>query len=93
MQEVFAIGATFFLQTPVDRQQLSILFRTVRGGMLENRRRSTRVSIQTDVICEVGSRTIRGVIRRGVSILSFTQQAFELDIPECARTQTLTGAE
>jgi CheY-like chemotaxis protein len=61
MQDAFAIGATFFLQKPVDRQKLSILFRTVRGGMLENRRRSTRVPMQTEVICEVGSRTLRGV--------------------------------
>ena len=57
MHEAFATGATFFLQKPVDRQKLSILFRTVRGGMLENRRRSTRVPIQTEVICELGSRT------------------------------------
>src|SRR6267154_907113 len=28
MQEVFALGATFFLQKPVDRRKLSILFRT-----------------------------------------------------------------
>jgi len=61
MQDAFAIGATFFLQKPVDRQKLSILFRAVRGGMLENRRRSTRVPLQTDVTCEVGSRTVRGV--------------------------------
>jgi len=32
MQEAFALGATFFLQKPVDRQKLSILFRTVSGG-------------------------------------------------------------
>src|SRR5260370_3958849 len=61
MQEAFAVGATFFLQKPVDRQRLSVLFRTVRGGMLDNRRRSVRVPIQTEVICEVGSRTGRGV--------------------------------
>src|SRR5580700_10327409 len=61
MQEAFAIGATFFLQKPVDRHKLSILFRAVRGGMLENRRRSTRVPIQTDVTCDVDSRTMRGV--------------------------------
>jgi uncharacterized protein (TIGR02266 family) len=61
MQDAFAIGATFFLQKPVDRQKLSILFRTVRGGMLENRRRSTRVPLQTEVTCEFGSRTMRGV--------------------------------
>jgi CheY-like chemotaxis protein len=60
MQEAFAIGATFFLQKPVDRQKLSALFRTVSGGMLENRRKSTRVPIQAEVTCTVGSRTIRG---------------------------------
>jgi CheY-like chemotaxis protein len=61
MQEAFAIGATFFLQKPVDRQKLSTLFRTVSGGMLENRRKSTRVPIQADVACTVGSRTVRGM--------------------------------
>jgi|SRR3984885_466554 len=61
MKEAFAIGATFFLQKPVDRQKLSVLFRTVSGGMLENRRKSTRVPIQTDITCTVGSRTMRGV--------------------------------
>jgi CheY-like chemotaxis protein len=60
MQDAFAIGATFFLQKPVDRQKLSILFRTVSGGMLENRRKYIRVSIQADVACTVGSRTLRG---------------------------------
>ena len=61
MQEAFAIGATFFLQKPVDRQKLSKLFRAVSGGMLENRRKSTRVPLQTEVSCAVGSRTIRGM--------------------------------
>ena len=61
MQEVFALGATFFLQKPVDRQKLSFLFRTVSGGMLENRRKYIRVPLKTEVICIVGSRTIRGV--------------------------------
>ena len=61
MQEAFALGATFFLQKPVDRQKLTILFRTVSGGMLENRRKYVRVPLQTEVICTVGSRTIRGI--------------------------------
>jgi CheY-like chemotaxis protein len=60
MQDAFAIGATFFLQKPVDRQKLSTLFRTVSGGMLENRRKYTRVPIQADVACTVGNRTVRG---------------------------------
>ena len=61
MRQAFAVGATFFLQKPVDRQKLSKLFRTVRGGMLENRRRSTRIPLRADVTCVVGSRTINGV--------------------------------
>src|ERR1700741_231074 len=61
MRDAFALGATFFLQKPVDRQKLSVLFRTVSGGMLENRRKYIRVPLQTEVICLVGSRTIRGV--------------------------------
>src|SRR5579862_8091166 len=61
MQDAFALGATFFLQKPVDRQKLSVLFRTVSGGMLENRRKYTRVPIRADVAGTVGSRAIRGV--------------------------------
>src|SRR3981081_287486 len=61
MQEVFAIGATFFLQKPVDRQKLSNLFRDVSGGMLENRRKYTRLPVQTEITCTVGSRTMRGM--------------------------------
>ena len=61
MRDAFALGATFFLQKPVDRQKLSILFRTVSGGMLDNRRKYTRVPIRADVACTVGSRTLRGV--------------------------------
>ncbi len=61
MQDAFAIGATFFLQKPVDRQKLGALFRTVSGGMLENRRKSARVPIQAEVTCTAGSRTVRGM--------------------------------
>jgi CheY-like chemotaxis protein len=61
MQQAFALGATFFLQKPVDRQKLNNLFRTVRGGMLENRRRYTRVPLQTEVTCVVGSRRLQGM--------------------------------
>ena len=61
MQDAFAIGVTFFLRKPVDRQKLSVLFRTVSGGMIENRRKYTRTPIQASVACTVGSRTLRGV--------------------------------
>ena len=60
MQEAFAIGATFFLQKPVDRQRLTGLFHTVRSTFLENRRRHARIPLQTAVTCS-GSRTMQGV--------------------------------
>jgi len=60
MQQAFATGATFFLQKPVDRHKLINLFRTVRGTLFENRRRYARVPLQTDVLCSVGARTVRG---------------------------------
>ena len=60
MNQCFETGATFFLQKPIDRQKLSRLFRTVRGPILENRRRHVRVPLQTEITCIVGSRTLRG---------------------------------
>jgi CheY-like chemotaxis protein len=60
MNQCFETGATFFLQKPIDRQKLSRLFRTVRGPIVENRRRHVRVPLQTEVTCLVGSRTLRG---------------------------------
>jgi CheY-like chemotaxis protein len=61
MQEAFSIGATFFLQKPIDRQKLSNLFRTVRGGMLNNRRKYIRIPLQTNVTLGVGAKNIRAV--------------------------------
>ena len=61
MQQVFSIGATLVLQKPFDRQKLSILFRTVCSGMVENRRRNARIPLQTEVVCQVGDRMLRGV--------------------------------
>ena len=61
MQAAFAIGATFYLQKPVDRHKLGALFRMVSAGMVENRRKYTRAPLHADVTCTVGSRTLRGV--------------------------------
>jgi CheY-like chemotaxis protein len=60
MQEAFANGATFFLQKPVDRQRLSTLFRAVHGSLVQSRRRNARVSLHTDVSCDLDSKIIRG---------------------------------
>lgn len=60
MQQAFSLGATFFLQKPIDRQKLTRLFLTVRGGMLDNRRKYIRVPLTTAVALNIGSKTARG---------------------------------
>jgi uncharacterized protein (TIGR02266 family) len=60
MRKAFAAGTTFFLQKPVDRQRLTNLFKAARGRMFENRRRFVRVSLQTEVTCQVGNQSFRG---------------------------------
>lgn len=59
MQQSFTVGASYFLQKPVDRQKLSRLLRTVRGGMLQSRR-CVRVPLHTEVMCSLEMRTVRG---------------------------------
>jgi len=61
MGQAFATGATFFLQKPVDRQKLSNLYRTVKGSLDENRRRSLRAPMQTEVTCTAGARSVKGI--------------------------------
>jgi len=60
MQQAFATGATFFLQKPIDKRKLALLFRAVRGTMVENRRRYARVPLQTGVTCKVGANVSQG---------------------------------
>ncbi len=60
MQEAFSNGATFFLLKPVDRHKLTTLFRTVRGAMVDNRRRYLRAPLQTDLTCNCDSRILYG---------------------------------
>jgi CheY-like chemotaxis protein len=61
MHQSFSAGATFFLQKPLDRQKLTSLLRTVQGPLLDNRRRYTRVPMQTGLTCSVGLRTLQGI--------------------------------
>jgi CheY-like chemotaxis protein len=61
MEQAFSIGVTFFLQKPIDRQKLSRLFRTVRGGMINNRRRYIRVPLTAEVVITVGSKNLHAV--------------------------------
>ena len=61
VEQAFAAGGTFFLYKPVDREKLTRLLNSMRGAMLEERRRFKRVAVQTEVECQVGSRKITGM--------------------------------
>jgi CheY-like chemotaxis protein len=61
MQQVFASGATFYLQKPVDRHKLTNLYRTVRGSLYECRRRFIRVPLQAEVTCLAGTQQLKGL--------------------------------
>jgi CheY-like chemotaxis protein len=83
MQQAFSLGATFYLQKPIDRRKLSALFRTVRGGMLENRRRHIRVPLQSDVTCTLGARTMTGVS------WNLSQGGMQVEIGQLPPTETV----
>ena len=83
MQQAFSLGATFYLQKPIDRRKLSALFRTVRGGMLENRRRHIRVPLHSDVTCTLGPRTITGVS------WNLSQGGMQVEVGQLPPTETI----
>jgi len=84
MHQAFAMGATFFLQKPVDRQKLANLFRTVRGPLFENRRRYERVPLQTEVTCSVGYRTMRG------RTWNLSQGGIQIEVGSVQQDETVT---
>lgn len=62
--QVFEAGATFFLEKPIDKTMLTAFLDSSGGAMLEmveERRRFRRVSVRTEVTCQVGSRKITGL--------------------------------
>jgi CheY-like chemotaxis protein len=86
MFEAFALGTTFFLQKPVDRMKLSNLLRTVQGTLYENRRRYTRVPLQTEVRCCIGVKICTGVT------WNLSQGGMQVEISglECGETVQLS---
>ncbi|HUK26497.1 MAG TPA: response regulator [Terriglobales bacterium] len=61
MQRAFHQGACFYVHKPLDPLRLMALWRTMRGSLLENRRRYIRVPLQTEVVCKTGHRTVRAL--------------------------------
>jgi CheY-like chemotaxis protein len=60
MYQSFCKGATFFLAMPIDRADLLELVETIQSTFRADRRRYSRVLLQTPVTCCVGSRTLTG---------------------------------
>lgn len=56
LQRAFAVGGTFFLQKPLSKDKLVHLLNSTRGTMLQERRRSKRIPLRTEVTCQVGTR-------------------------------------
>ena len=57
----FSVGATYFLQKPVVQPDLVAILGKLQEPRYENRRRSNRVSLNSEVTCIVGDRTLHGV--------------------------------
>jgi DNA-binding response OmpR family regulator len=58
----FSVGATYFLQKPIDIQKLTPLLKRIQDLSFENRRRCARVPLNTDVTCTVAGKTLNGLI-------------------------------
>ena len=56
LRRAFAAGGTFFLQKPLSKDKLIHLLNSTRGAMLQERRRSKRIPLRTEVTCQVGTR-------------------------------------
>ncbi|HSS98445.1 MAG TPA: response regulator [Terriglobales bacterium] len=57
----FSVGATYFLQKPINKQRVAALLGAIQSPLHENRRRAVRVPLNTQVTCTVGSRTLEGI--------------------------------
>jgi CheY-like chemotaxis protein len=83
MRQSFAMGATFFLQKPIDRLKLAGLLRAVQGPMQENRRRYARVPMQTKVTCCVGPKKLTG------ATWNLSQGGMQLEVPDLTPGETV----
>ena len=102
MKKAFEAGATLFLQKPVDRQRLTKLFRAARGRMFENRRRFVRIPLHTEVTCQVGDQSFRGMssnisqggilFEAGRPLASGTTVRLSFKLPGTSLKIDLTGA-
>jgi CheY-like chemotaxis protein len=57
----FSLGATYFLQKPIDIQRLTTLLQKIEKVFPESRRRCARVSLNSEVTCTVGEKILSGL--------------------------------
>jgi CheY-like chemotaxis protein len=60
MHSSFSLGATYFLQKPVDSKKLTPLLLKIQERSYDNRRNVARVALNIDVSCVVGDKMLSG---------------------------------
>ena len=60
MHSSFSLGATYFLQKPIDSHQLTPLLQKIQERSYANRRNLARVALNIDVACAVGDKVLNG---------------------------------
>lgn len=76
LSEAFRLGASFYMEKPIDRARLRLLLNSARGTMLENRRLVERAPLAIQVQCASGdvkfsatscNISARGILLRGAA--------------------------
>jgi hypothetical protein len=101
MRRAFEAGVTFFLGKPVSREKIYAIFRTARGAMLAERRRSARLPYRTAVTVDWEAQRFNYIsinISEGGMALEGSGPAvvgdtlsLEFNMPEAKHTIKVTG--
>jgi CheY-like chemotaxis protein len=101
MRRAFEAGVTFFLGKPVSREKIYAIFRTARGAMLAERRRSARLPYRTAVNVELEAQRFNSMsinISEGGMALEGSGTAvvgdtlsLEFSMPDARHTIKVTG--
>lgn len=59
MRKGYSVGVTFYIAKPLSAQKLRGIFAAVRGSMVKERRRSIRLPLRVEVVCQTGGRQFR----------------------------------
>ena len=87
IRRAFEAGATFFIGKPFSREKIYAIFRTARGAMLAERRRSTHVPYRTSVTC------VRGGERFNATCISIGECGMTLESSGTAQVDDVLALE